>query len=222
MKSEAGIGQDRLPLGPGSRRRVGSQLKGKAHSSALLQTRSGSAGPTWRSPTTTTIGVTLAAGRMRCGPGLERPRYDAAVTHNGPPMPATGDQRGNSPIKLAVIPGDGIGPEVVAEGLKVLSAVAGPGAVATTQYDLGAARWQRTGEVLPDSVLAELAESDAILFGAVGVAPGATDVPSGLLERGLLLKLRFAFDHYVNLRPSRLFPGVPTPLAEDVVAGKEI
>ena len=80
--------------------------------------------------------------------------------------------------------------------------------VATTPYDLGASHWQRTGEVLPDSVLAELAQADAILLGAVGAAPGATDVPSGLLERGLLLKLRFAFDHYVNLRPSRLFPGV--------------
>ena len=152
----------------------------------------------------------------------EGARYDAAVTDTGPSMLPTGAQRGNSPIKLAVIPGDGIGPEVVAEGLKVLSAVAGPGAIATTQYDLGAARWQRTGEVLPDSVLAELAEADAILFGAVGAAPGATDVPSGLLERGLLLKLRFAFDHYVNLRPSRLFPGVATPLAESVIAGKEI
>ena len=63
--------------------------------------------------------------------------------------------------------------------------------------------------MLPDSVLAELAQADAILLGAVGAAPGATDVPSGLLERGLLLKLRFAFDHYVNLRPSRLYPGVP-------------
>ena len=71
-------------------------------------------------------------------------------------------------------------------------------------------------------MLAELAEADAILLGAVGAAPGATDVPSGLLERGLLLKLRFAFDHYVNLRPSRLFPGVPTPLAPAVTAGKEI
>ena len=152
----------------------------------------------------------------------EPARYDAAVTDTGPSMPPTGSQRGNSPIQLAVIPGDGIGPEVVAEGLKVLSAVAGPGAITTTQYDLGAARWQRTGEVLPDSVLAELAEADAILFGAVGAAPGATDVPSGLLERGLLLKLRFAFDHYVNLRPSRLFPGVPTPLAESVIAGKDI
>ena len=97
-----------------------------------------------------------------------------------------------------------------------------PSAFSITHYDLGASRWQRTGEVLPDSVLAELAEADVILLGAVGAAPGATDVPSGLLERGLLLKLRFAFDHYVNLRPSRLFPGVPTPLADSVVAGKNI
>jgi 3-isopropylmalate dehydrogenase len=126
------------------------------------------------------------------------------------------------PFQLAVIPGDGIGPEVVAEGLKVLDAVAGPGTFATTSYDLGAARWQRTGEVLPDSVMAELATADVILLGAVGAAPGATDVPSGLLERGLLLKLRFAFDHYVNLRPSRLYPGVPTPLAPSVTDRGEI
>ena len=139
------------------------------------------------------------------------------------PIPASAQTAPeSSPIQLAVIGGDGIGPEVVAEGLKVLAAVAGPNAMSTTSYDLGAERWQRTGEVLPDSVLAELDQADAILFGAVGAAPGATDVPSGLLERGLLLKLRFAFDHYVNLRPSRLFPGVPTPLADHVVAGKEI
>jgi 3-isopropylmalate dehydrogenase len=123
---------------------------------------------------------------------------------------------------LAVIGGDGIGPEVVAEGLKVLEAVAGSGVFTPTPYDLGAERWQRTGEVLPDSVLAELAAADVILFGAVGAAPGATDVPSGLLERGLLLKLRFAFDHYVNLRPSRLYPGVPTPLAAHVISAKNV
>jgi 3-isopropylmalate dehydrogenase len=126
------------------------------------------------------------------------------------------------PVNLAVIGGDGIGPEVVAEGLKVLEAVTGPDAFALHHYDLGASRWQRTGEVLPDSVLAELAQADVILLGAVGAAPGATDVPSGLLERGLLLKLRFAFDHYVNLRPSRLYPGVPTPLADHVVSGREV
>jgi len=123
---------------------------------------------------------------------------------------------------MAVIGGDGIGPEVVAEGLKVLDAAAGPNLFTPTAYDLGVSRWQRTGEVLPDTVLAELGAADVILFGAVGAAPGAVDVPSGLLERGLLLKLRFAFDHYVNLRPSRLYPGVPTPLSEQVIAGKDV
>jgi 3-isopropylmalate dehydrogenase len=113
-------------------------------------------------------------------------------------------------IRLAVIPGDGIGQEVVAEGLKVLGAVLPAGTkVETTEYDLGARRWHATGETLPDSVLADLKGHDAILLGAVG----DPSVPSGVLERGLLLKLRFAFDHYVNLRPSRLFPGVRSPLA---------
>jgi len=125
-------------------------------------------------------------------------------------------------FNLAVIGGDGIGPEVVAEGLKVLNAVAGAGVFTPTTYDLGANRWKRTGEVLPDSVLAELGAADVILFGAVGAAPGDSDVPSGLLERGLLLKLRFAFDHYVNLRPSRLYPGVPTPLSEQIIGDKDI
>ena len=108
--------------------------------------------------------------------------------------------------RIAVVAGDGIGPEVVAQARKVLDAVL-PG-VQATEYDLGAARWHRTGEVLPDSVLAELAGHDAILLGAVG----DPTVPSGVLERGLLLKLRFAFDQYVNLRPSRLWPGVAGPL----------
>jgi len=111
-------------------------------------------------------------------------------------------------MRLAVIPGDGIGSEVVAEGLKVLQAVAGD--VESTPYDLGAARWQRTGELLPDTVLDELRQHDAILLGAVG-DPG---VPSGILERGLLLRLRFELDHHVNLRPARLFDGVPSPLAD--------
>nr|WP_228265852.1 3-isopropylmalate dehydrogenase [Microlunatus elymi] len=127
----------------------------------------------------------------------------------------------NKTKNLAVIAGDGIGPEVVAEGIKVLQAVA-PGAFELTDYDLGAERWKRTGEVLPDSVLDELRQSDGILFGAVGAAPGDKTMPSGILERGLILKIRFAFDHYVNLRPSRLFPGIPTPLADSVIAGKEI
>src|SRR3954447_15486752 len=138
------------------------------------------------------------------------------ATSSTVPTPASG------PFNLAVIGGDGIGPEVVAEGLKVLDAVAGPGTFAVHPYDLGASRWQRTGEVLPHSVLAELAQADVLLLGAVGAAPGASDVPSGLLERGLLLKLRFAFDHYVNLRPSRLFPGSATPLAPEVVDQGEI
>ncbi|HEX5018904.1 MAG TPA: 3-isopropylmalate dehydrogenase [Actinomycetes bacterium] len=114
-------------------------------------------------------------------------------------------------VKLAVIPGDGIGPEVVAEGLKVLDAVAERHDVTfdRTSYDLGAQRWHRTGETLPDSVLEEVRAHDAILLGAVG----DPTVPSGVLERGLLLKLRFALDHHVNLRPVRLYPGVTTPLA---------
>jgi 3-isopropylmalate dehydrogenase len=111
-------------------------------------------------------------------------------------------------MRLAVIPGDGIGPEVVAEGLKVLSAVAPD--IEPTPYDLGAARWQRTGELLPDTVLDELRQHDAILLGAVG-DPG---VPSGILERGLLLRLRFELDHHVNLRPAKLYDGVTSPLAD--------
>jgi 3-isopropylmalate dehydrogenase len=113
--------------------------------------------------------------------------------------------------RIAVIGGDGIGPEVVAEGLKVLNAAVVPDGVRveTTDYDLGAARWHRTGETLPDSVLEELRDHDAILLGAVG----DPTVPSGVLERGLLLKLRFAFEHAVNLRPVKLYPGVTTPLA---------
>ena len=123
---------------------------------------------------------------------------------------------------IAVIGGDGIGPEVTAEALKALTAVAGPDAFNFVHYDLGAERWQRTGEVLPDSVLEELKGVDAIVLGAVGAAPGSKAIPSGLLERGLLLKLRFAFDHAVNLRPSKLYPGVPTPLAPRIVDGKTV
>src|SRR5487761_2667223 len=112
---------------------------------------------------------------------------------------------------LGVIAGDGIGPEVVGEGLKVLDAVATKYGVtfAKTSYDLGASFWHRTGEVLPQEVLDDLAKRDVILLGAVG----DPTVPSGVLERGLLLKLRFVFDHYVNLRPARLYPGVTSPLA---------
>src|SRR5499425_3855290 len=113
----------------------------------------------------------------------------------------------SSQIRLAVIGGDGIGPEVVAEALKVLKAADVP--FEETCYDLGAHRWHRTGETLPDSVLEEIRGHDALLLGAVG----DPSVPSGVLERGLLLRLRFELDQYVNLRPVRLYPGVATPLA---------
>ncbi len=113
--------------------------------------------------------------------------------------------------RLAVIPGDGIGPEVVAEGIRVLDAVL-PG-VERTEYDLGAAAYHRTGEALPGSVLAELRGHDAILLGAVG----DPSVPPGVLERGLLLRLRFALDHHVNLRPVRLFAGVVSPVGDKAV-----
>src|SRR6516225_11143138 len=113
----------------------------------------------------------------------------------------------SSQIRLAVIGGDGVGPEVVAEALKVLKA-AGL-SFDETSYDLGAHRWHRTGETLPDSVLEEIRAHQALLLGAVG----DPSVPSGVLERGLLLRLRFELDHHVNLRPGRLYPGVSSPLA---------
>ncbi|MFC6061369.1 3-isopropylmalate dehydrogenase [Streptomyces ochraceiscleroticus] len=113
-------------------------------------------------------------------------------------------------IRLAVIPGDGIGQEVVAQGLKVLTSVLPQDVkLETKEYDLGAKRWHATGETLPDAEMESLKQHDAILLGAIG----DPSVPSGVLERGLLLKLRFAFDHFVNLRPSKLFPNTSTPLA---------
>ncbi len=110
-------------------------------------------------------------------------------------------------MKLAVIGGDGIGPEVTDEALKVLRALRDD--IETTDLDLGARRYLRNGELLTDEDLALLREHDAILLGAIG-APGS--VPPGVLERGLLLKLRFALDHHVNLRPSKLYEGVESPL----------
>ena len=113
-------------------------------------------------------------------------------------------------FKLAVIGGDGIGPEVTGEALKVLRA-ATPGVTwDTTDYDLGARRYHKSGETLPDSVLEEIRGHDAIQLGAIG----DPSVPSGVLERGLLLRMRFELDHYVNLRPVRLYPGVASPLAK--------
>ena len=113
--------------------------------------------------------------------------------------------------KLAVIGGDGIGPEVVAEGLRVLDKVSAKHKFSfeRKEFELGAKFWHKTGETLPDSILSDLTKFDAILLGAVG----DPSVPSGILERGLLLKLRFAFDHYINLRPAKLYPGVTGPLS---------
>jgi 3-isopropylmalate dehydrogenase len=114
-------------------------------------------------------------------------------------------------LNLALIPGDGIGTEVVAEAVKVLAAIA-PAAdldVQTTEYDLGARRYNETGELLPDAVVEELRGYDAILLGAIG----DPSVAPGILERGVLLPLRFVMDHHVNLRPVKIYPGVSGPLA---------
>lgn len=111
-------------------------------------------------------------------------------------------------MKIAVIAGDGIGTEVMAEGLKVLHTVRDD--VEITEYDLGARRYLKNGELLTDADLESLKEHDAILLGAVG---DPERVPAGVLERGLLLPLRFKLDHYVNLRPSRLYPTSTSPLA---------
>jgi 3-isopropylmalate dehydrogenase len=118
-----------------------------------------------------------------------------------------------SSYKLAVISGDGIGPEVVEQGLRVLDLISSKYKItfAKKEFDLGARYWHKTGEALPDSVLEELKGFDVILLGAVG----DPSVPSGVLERGLLLKLRFALDQYINLRPSRLYPGTTGPLRTD-------
>ncbi|NLV80360.1 MAG: 3-isopropylmalate dehydrogenase [Rhodococcus sp.] len=110
-------------------------------------------------------------------------------------------------MKIAVIPGDGIGVEVTAEALKVLGKLVTD--LDTTEYDLGARRYNRTGELLPAADLAAIREHDAILLGAIG----DPSVTPGVLERGLLLNMRFALDHHVNLRPSRLYPGSSSPLA---------
>lgn len=118
-------------------------------------------------------------------------------------------------LDIAVIPGDGIGPEVTAEALKVLRAAVGDAAeVRATEYSLGAEHFLATGDILSDATLTALAAHEAILFGAVGGDPRDERLAGGIIERGLLLKLRFAFDHYVNYRPTTLFPGVTSPLAQ--------
>lgn len=118
-------------------------------------------------------------------------------------------------LKLAVIPGDGIGPEVIAEALKALDVVAPQAGISVdkTEFKLGAQRYIDTGDVLSDEDLAAISANDAILLGAVGGKPGDPRIPAGIIERGLLLKLRFSLDHYVNLRPTVIFPGVTSPLA---------
>ena len=114
--------------------------------------------------------------------------------------------------RIAVVPGDGTGPEVIAEGVKVLSAAAVKYGfkLDLTRYDLGGERYQKTGEILPDSVLNELRQFHAIFLGAIG----HPDVKPGILEKGILLKLRFELDQYINLRPVKLYPGVETPLKD--------
>jgi 3-isopropylmalate dehydrogenase len=112
--------------------------------------------------------------------------------------------------KIAVIPGDGTGPEVVSEGLRVLKAAAAAAGFTyeLSRYDFGGERYLRTGETLPDSAIEEFKQHDAILLGAIG----HPDVAPGVLETGVLLKIRFALDQYINLRPVRLIPGVETPI----------
>jgi 3-isopropylmalate dehydrogenase len=118
--------------------------------------------------------------------------------------------KGQDVYEIAVIPGDGTGPEVVREAVKVLRHVAQKYNIRyeSVEYDLGAERYLRTGDILPDSVLEELRRTDAILLGAIG----HPTVKPGILERGLLLRLRFELDQYINLRPVKLLPGVDCPL----------
>ncbi|GAA3762593.1 3-isopropylmalate dehydrogenase [Microbacterium kribbense] len=119
-------------------------------------------------------------------------------------------------VKLAVIPGDGIGPEVIAEAEKVLAAATAGSDIRfdKTRFELGAARYLATGDTLTDDDLDAIKAHDAILLGAVGGVPGDPRLKDANIERGLLLRLRFELDHYVNLRPARLYPGAPGPLAD--------
>ena len=117
-------------------------------------------------------------------------------------------------INLAVIAGDGIGPEIITEAQRVLQRACELDSIRvdSTDYKLGAEHWLKTGETLPESTMEALKQHDAILFGAIGADPRSGKIPSGLIEREMLLKLRFSFDHYINLRPARLYPGAVSPL----------
>jgi 3-isopropylmalate dehydrogenase len=118
----------------------------------------------------------------------------------------------SSSYKIAVVPGDGTGPEVVAEGLKVLKAVGAAESIKFdfVHYDLGGERYKKTGETLPDTVLEELRQFDSIYLGAIG----HPDIKPGILEKGILLRMRFELDQYINLRPVKLYPNVPCPLKD--------
>ena len=118
-------------------------------------------------------------------------------------------------INLAVIAGDGIGPEIITEAQRVFQRACELDSIRvdSTDYKLGAEHWLKTGETLPESTMEALKQHDAILFGAIGADPRSGKIPSGLIEREMLLKLRFSFDHYINLRPARLYPGAVSPLS---------
>ena len=118
-------------------------------------------------------------------------------------------------INLAVIAGDGIGPEIITEAQRVLQRACEFDSIRvdSTDYKLGAEHWLKTGETLPESTMESLKQHDAILFGAIGADPRSGKIPSGLIEREMLLKLRFSFDHYINMRPARLYPGAVSPLS---------
>jgi len=120
--------------------------------------------------------------------------------------------RKSKSYKIAVIPGDGTGPEVIAEGIKVIKSI-GPSESINFEfvyYDLGGERYKKTGEILPDSVLEEIKKTDAIYLGAIG----HPEIKPGILEKGILLRMRFELDQYINLRPVKLYPHVPCPLKD--------
>src|SRR5690625_2125187 len=143
------------------------------------------------------------------GPGEVGPKTETGYPKRG--MTGYGEAMSRT-IKLAVIAGDGIGQDVTAEARKVLDAAlhGSDVTIEATELDLGAGRYHRTGEILTDEDLETIKAHDAILLGAVG----DPSVPSGVLERGLLLRLRFELDHFVNLRPAKIYPGIPSPLAD--------